>query len=110
MKGTSMTVAPSDLRKRRFLGIDLIVLSHGERLMMAKMLYKANDRVPIHKHPNEQCGYVLSGKYRLRFGENDRELTSGDSYCIPHNVEHCFEIIEPGEVLDCFSPLREDYL
>ena len=33
-----------------------------------------------------------------------------DSYTIPGNVEHTIEIIEPGEVIDFFTPPREDYL
>jgi quercetin dioxygenase-like cupin family protein len=53
---------------------------------------------------------VISGKYRLRFGEFDQEIVPGDSYSIPKNIEHSIEIIEAGEVIDCFSPPRQDYL
>jgi hypothetical protein len=34
----------------------------------------------------------------------------GDSYTIPRDVEHSLKVIEPGEVLDFFSPPRKDYL
>lgn len=95
---------------RQFLGVDFVVLAIGQDTMVAKMLYKATDFVPFHQHPNEQSGYVLSGRYRLTFGGADYALAAGDSYAIPANVEHSIEIIEAGEVVDVFSPIRQDYL
>lgn len=95
---------------RQFLGVDFVVLSIGNDSMVAKMLYKSTDNVPFHKHPNEQSGYVISGKYILSFGSQSYELTQGDSYSIPANVEHSIQIVEAGEVLDVFTPIRQDYL
>jgi len=37
-------------------------------------------------------------------------ISSGDSYSIPANVEHSLEIIEAGEIVDVFTPIRTDYL
>lgn len=37
-------------------------------------------------------------------------LHAGDSYAIPGDVPHSFEVIEGGEVVDVFTPQREDYL
>lgn len=95
---------------RQFLGVDFVLLAIGNDSMVAKMLYKDTDNVPFHKHPNEQSGYVISGKYILRFGGQEYELSIGDSYSIPANVEHAIEIIDAGEVLDVFTPIRQDYL
>jgi len=73
-----MIVTPDKGRRRRFLGVDFLVLSHVPDTMITKMLYKKEDNVPLHKHPNEQSGYVISGKYRIQFGDydqlSDREL------------------------------------
>jgi len=95
---------------RQFLGVDFVVLSIGNDSMVTKMLYKSTDNVPFHKHPNEQSGYVISGKYTLSFNGKEYELSPGDSYSIPANVEHAIKIIEAGEVLDVFTPIRQDYL
>ena len=95
---------------RQFLRVDFVVLSIGNDTMVTKMLYKTTDNVPFHKHPNEQSGYVISGKYNLKFEGNEYVLTTGDSYSIPANIEHSIEIIEAGEVVDVFSPIRQDYL
>ncbi|MBU0544563.1 MAG: cupin domain-containing protein [Proteobacteria bacterium] len=105
-----MIVKSHEAQEKSFLGVDFVMLSHGPETMITKMLFKKEDSVPFHKHPNEQSGYVLSGKYRIIFENNDQEIGPGDSYSIPRDVEHRIEIIQPGEVLDIFSPPRKDYL
>ena len=110
MSGDDMIVKAKEARRRSFLGVDFVVLSHGPESMITKMLYKKEDNPPLHKHPNEQSGYVISGKYRIIFGDNNQEIGPGDSYSIPRDTEHRIEIIEPGEVLDFFTPPRKDYL
>ncbi len=99
-----------DAIKKQFLGVDFVVLSHGRESMITKMLYKSDNSVPMHKHPNEQSGYVISGKYRIKFNDNNEIIENGDSYTIPRDTLHSIEIIEAGEILDCFSPPRQDYL
>jgi quercetin dioxygenase-like cupin family protein len=66
--------------------------------------------VPLHSHPNEQSGYVISGKYRIKVQNLIETLTPGDSYSIPENIDHAWEVIEEGEVIDVFTPIRQDYL
>ena len=105
-----MIVKSADAQLREFYGVQFQVLAIGQNSMVCKMLYRKTDSVPAHAHPNEQSGYVISGKYKLKFGNNDQILEAGDSYAIPENVEHSFEILEAGEVVDVFTPIRQDYL
>ncbi len=105
-----MIVTAHEGQRNSVYGVDFVVLAHGPKSMVTKMLYKPEDNVPFHSHPNEQSGYVLSGKYRIKFSDFDQEISSGDSYSIPADVEHSIEIIEAGETLDFFTPPREDYL
>jgi quercetin dioxygenase-like cupin family protein len=105
-----MIVKSNEAQRRAFLGVDFVLLSHGQESMVTKMLYKEGDSPPSHKHPNEQSGYIISGNYRMFIGNVASTIGPGDSYCIPRNVEHRVEIIEPGEVLDFFSPPRKDYI
>lgn len=97
------------IRKTNY-GVNFLVLAYGTQSMVTKMLYKHGDAVPRHAHPNEQSGYVLSGKYRIRFSDYNREIGPGDSYSIPANIEHSFDIIVAGEVVDVFVPPRQDFL
>jgi quercetin dioxygenase-like cupin family protein len=105
-----MIVKSHEAQKRSFLGVDFVLLSHGPESMVTKMLYKKGDNPPLHKHSNEQSGYVISGKYIITIDRIAYDLCPGDSYTIPRDVEHGIKVIEPGEVLDFFSPPRKDYL
>ncbi len=105
-----MIVKSTESKKREFKGVDFELLSSGTKLMITKMNYKVGNKVPFHNHPNEQAGYVISGKIRIRFAEFDQILTAGDSYVIPENENHSIEVIEAGEVIDVFTPPREDYI
>lgn len=106
-------VKSNDAVKRTFKGVNLDSLAVGEKSMVTKMNYVKGNYAAAHQHPHEQCGYVISGKYRLIVEcepEIDAILEVGDSYAIPGNVLHSFEVIESGEVVDVFTPQREDYL
>lgn len=99
--------------KRTFKGVNLDSLAVGKKSMVTKMNYVKGNFATMHSHPHEQCGYVISGKYRLIVeGDNriDVIMHPGDSYAIPGNTPHSFEVIEGGEVVDVFTPHREDYL
>ncbi|MHA1644652.1 MAG: cupin domain-containing protein, partial [Candidatus Freyarchaeota archaeon] len=60
-------------------------------------------------HPNEQVGYVVKGRLKLRIGEAEHDLEAGDSYYIEPNVEHSATIIDESKIIDVFCPPREDY-
>jgi quercetin dioxygenase-like cupin family protein len=109
-----MVVKKEESKKKTFKGVLLDVLAIGEKSMVTKMNYVKGNFASTHAHPNEQSGYVISGKYRLIIDAPDSkidvELNSGDSYAIPENIPHSFEVIEGGEVVDVFTPKRDDYL
>lgn len=106
-------VKKNDAVKRTFKGVNLDSLAVGEKSMVTKMNYVKGNYAFTHRHPHEQCGYVISGKHHLIVECEPRIdviLESGDSYAIPGNTLHSFEVIEDGEVVDVFTPQREDYL
>ena len=105
-----MIVKSKNSKHREFKGVNFEVLATGAKSMVTKMNYKTGDKVPLHAHPNEQTGYVISGKYIIQYGQIKESLQEGDSYCIPENVEHSWEVITEGEVIDVFTPPRADYL
>jgi quercetin dioxygenase-like cupin family protein len=107
---TKLVVKKENTVKKQFLGVDFEVLAIGKESMVTKMLYKESDSVPFHKHPNEQNGYVITGQYKLIFDKKEYILSTGDSYSIPANMEHSLEIIIAGDVIDVFTPVRQDYL
>ena len=111
---TKIVVHKKDALKKVFKGVSLDSLAIGEKSMVTKMNYVKGNFATTHQHPHEQCGYVISGEYRLKVEIPEKNidilLQPGDSYAIPGNTPHSFEVIEGGEVVDVFTPQREDYL
>ena len=108
-----IVVNQEDALKRMFKGVSLDSLAVGEKSMVTKMNYVKGNYAATHSHPHEQCGYVITGRYRLIVETQhqiDVTLSAGDSYAIPGNTAPSFEVIEGGEVIDVFTPMREDYL
>lgn len=105
-----MVIKKEQAKKRRFKGVSLDSLAVGEKTIVCKMNYVIGNFATEHKHPHEQSGYVISGKYRMTIDGQEYELNPGDSYAIPGNTPHSFKVIESGEVIDVFTPIREDYL
>ena len=105
-----MVTKKEEAKKRTFKGVLLDSLAVGEKSMVCKMNYAAGNFAAEHTHPHEQSGYVISGKYQMTVDGAEYELNPGDSYAIPGNVSHSFQVIEGGEVIDVFTPIREDYL
>ena len=105
-----MIIKSENAGKKMFKGVSFDVLAVGLKSMVTRMNYIAGNFVPFHSHPNEQSGYVISGKYRIKFQDTDEILNPGDSYSVPENTEHSLEVLQGGEVIDVFIPAREDYL
>jgi quercetin dioxygenase-like cupin family protein len=110
VKEIIMVIKKEGAKKRVFKGVSLDSLAVGEKSMVSKMNYVEGNFATLHHHPHEQCGYVISGKYLMVVDGEEYELNPGDSYAVPGNVPHSFKVIEGGEVIDFFTPIREDYL
>lgn len=102
-------VKAAEAKRRKSFDVVFDLLAVGPQSMMAIMHYKPENRVPFHSHPNEQSGYIISGRTRVRTGDTVCELGPGDSYVIPASVEHSIEIMEPTEELQVFTPPRDDF-
>jgi len=62
-----------------------------------------------HQHPHEQMVYVVSGRIVLESPAGKVEAATGDSFIVPGNTDHQAWALEDSEVLDVFTPYREDY-
>ena len=91
-------------------GINMKTLCYGDRTLMTEFLLKQESTLPMHSHPYEQTGYLVSGHIRLTIGEHEYDVFPGDSWCIPMDVEHGAGIVEDSVAIEVFSPVREDYL
>ena len=90
-------------------GIIRRTLVHGPRMMICEFTLQAGSDLPMHAHPHEQAGYVVSGRIRLTLAGQIHELGPGDTYYAAPNVPHGAHILETAVVVDTFCPPREDY-
>jgi quercetin dioxygenase-like cupin family protein len=82
----------------------------GERGMVVWWRMKAGAHATAHKHPHEQIFWMLTGRMEFRLGDEKRVCGPGDIAVIPGGVEHEAYFPEDTEVIDIFSPPREDFL
>jgi quercetin dioxygenase-like cupin family protein len=96
--------------KQALKGIRMKTLVYGDKTLFTEFRLEKDNLLPEHSHPQEQTGYLVSGRIRLSIGEETYDVKPGDSWCIPGNVEHQAEILEDSVAIEVFSPVRKDYL
>jgi quercetin dioxygenase-like cupin family protein len=85
-------------------------LATGERIMLSSLDMEQGAIVPEHSHPHEQAGLVLKGRFNFRIGDEEREVGPGEAFIIPGHVVHAGVVTQgPAQILDIFTPVREDY-
>jgi quercetin dioxygenase-like cupin family protein len=91
-------------------GVTLRTLAHGERTLLAEVRLACGAVIPEHRHPQEQTGYLVSG--RLEFSIEGAKLVAepGSSWSLPPELPHGASALEDSVVVEVFSPVREDYL
>lgn len=82
----------------------------GSQGMIVWWSAKAGSHAGTHQHPNEQLVWMLTGRMELRIGAERREMFAGDVAVIPGGTEHEAWFRDDTEVVDVFSPPREDFL
>lgn len=90
--------------------IRMKTLVHGEQTLMAEFRLQAGAELPVHDHPHEQTGYLVSGRMDLIVDGETWALEPGDSWCIAGGMPHRAVAHEDSVAVEVFSPVREDYL
>ena len=94
-------------------GLTRQVMCYNDDIMLVKVIFgeeMVGQRPAPHSHPHSQSSYVLSGKFELHCGDTVQVLSAGDSFYAAPNIPHEAYCLEPGIIIDGFSPIREDFL
>lgn len=94
-------------------GLSRQVMCYNDDIMLVKVIFgeeMVGQRGPLHSHPHSQSSYILSGKFELHCGDTVQILSAGDSFYAAPDVPHEAYCLEPGIIIDGFSPIREDFL
>lgn len=91
-------------------GVRRKILGHNDAMMMVRVEFDAGAIGPLHSHPHVQCAVVEKGSFDVTIDGRTQRLATGDGYMVPPDVVHGVVALEPGVLLDIFTPIREDFL
>jgi quercetin dioxygenase-like cupin family protein len=91
-------------------GIQRQMLGYDDSVMLVKVKFEKGAVGDMHQHPHTQVSYVESGSFELTIGGEKKVLHTGDGYFVPSNVLHGCVCLEPGVLIDVFTPHRADFL
>ncbi len=91
-------------------GIHRQVFGYDDTLMLVKAKFITGAVGVMHQHHHSQVTYVDSGVFEMTIGDKKKIIKKGDGYYVPPNVLHGCVCLEPGILIDAFSPHREDFL
>lgn len=90
-------------------GLRRQVMSYSPAMMLIRHTMEKGWVGTKHSHPHEQMVYIIKGGIRFEYPGGSFEARTGDSFLVPGGVEHQASAFEDSEVLDIFTPMREDY-
>lgn len=91
-------------------GVKRRVLAYSKDLMCVENTFARGAVGAIHSHPHTQITYVVSGRFRFTIGETVREVGPGDTMLKQDGILHGCTCLEPGVLLDIFTPMRKDFV
>jgi quercetin dioxygenase-like cupin family protein len=91
-------------------GVSYKTLAYGNKTHLTEFRLAEGSRIPMHKHPHEQTGYLISGRLTFMIAGEKYQAEPGDGWNITGGVEHSVEVPQDALVIEIFSPIREDYL
>jgi len=91
-------------------GIKRQVFGYDDKIMLVKAKFEKDAVGTLHQHPHSQVTYVDSGVFEMTIGNEKKTIRKGDGYYVPPDTIHGCVCLEPGMLIDVFSPLREDFL
>lgn len=91
-------------------GVTRQVLAEAPALMVVSFRFAAGAEGRLHSHPHVQATYVASGRFRFTIAGEATDIGPGDSLVIPSGAEHGCRCLAAGELIDSFTPRRDDFL
>lgn len=82
---------------------------HTENMSVASWSAEADSPFPEHSHPHEQISIVWKGEFELTLNGETQVLRPGVIAVIPADAPHSGRALTDCQIVDVFSPVREDY-
>jgi len=91
-------------------GVRRKIMAYGRDLMVVRVAFEAGAVGKPHQHPHRQACYVASGVFDVTIDGRTERLGAGDTFFVPANLIHGVTAVEAGQLIDSFTPMREEFL
>ena len=80
------------------------------QIMSMLIELKAGGTGPEHAHSHEQLGFVLAGRIDITIAGMTHTVSAGEQFYVPGDQLHSVLAMEDTQLLEVFTPLRQDLL
>jgi quercetin dioxygenase-like cupin family protein len=91
-------------------GVKRRILTYNDQLMVVEVAFEKDAVGKLHQHPHIQASYVAEGAFEVTISGESEILTKGQSFIVPTNAWHGVRALEPGLLVDTFTPMRAEFL
>ena len=91
-------------------GVKRKIMAYGPDLMVVRVAFEKGAVGKPHTHPHRQACYVESGTFDVTIDGQTSRLAAGDSFFVPSGLLHGVVAVEAGQLIDAFTPMREEFL
>jgi quercetin dioxygenase-like cupin family protein len=85
------------------------VMAYNPQLMMVRHTFTKGWKGARHSHPHHQMVYIVRGHILFEAEGKKWDLRAGDCLIVDGGIDHEAAALDDAEVLDVFTPCREDY-
>ncbi|MDR0895678.1 MAG: cupin domain-containing protein [Prevotellaceae bacterium] len=86
------------------------IMGYDGQIMLVKVKFEQGAVGATHHHYHSQSSYVVSGKFEFTVAGEKKIVAPGDGIYFEPDIEHGLVCLEAGILIDCFSPMRADFL
>ncbi|MHA7099131.1 cupin domain-containing protein [Roseivirga pacifica] len=91
-------------------GVSRKMLGYDNQIMMVLVNFEKGAIGTPHSHFHTQATYCVAGKFEFEIDGVKQVVKAGDGVYIEPNLVHSAVCLEAGQLIDTFSPVREDFL
>ena len=101
---------PEDGKDTQLDGSSRRVILDLPELMLVEFTFEKGGVGALHSHPHVQTSYVASGVFEVTIDGATETIAAGGAYIVPSGLIHGVKALEPGKLIDSFTPRRIDFL
>lgn len=90
-------------------GIDGAI-AYSDKLLFGYLRIEEGAVLPVHQHHHEQWSHLIEGEFIFNINGDEMKMKPGMSAYIPGDTPHSGTAITKCIFLDCFNPVREDWI